>query len=48
MIRVIDVPTISSAAKPNMRWAAGFHEVTMPFRSLLMMASSDDAMIAAR
>src|ERR1700759_3283045 len=48
MIRRIDVPIISAAEWPNNRSAAGFQLVTVPFRSLLMMASSDDSTIAAR
>src|SRR5437868_2449093 len=48
MIFVIDAPIISSAVNPNIRSAAGFHDVTMPFKSLLTIASSDEATSAAR
>ena len=44
---VIDLPIISSAVYPKTRSAAWFHEVTIPFRSLLMMASSEDSTMAA-
>src|SRR5688572_24433741 len=43
----IERPIISSAVYPNMRSAAGFHDWTMPFRSLLMIASSEYWTIAA-
>jgi len=43
----IDRPTASTSVYPNMRSAAGFHEVMMLFRSLVMMASSDDSTTAA-
>ena len=44
----IDLPIISSAVYPKIRCAPGFHEVTTPFKSLLIIASSDDATRAAR
>ncbi len=44
----IDAPIISSAVKPNSCSAALFHEVTMPSRVLLTIASSEDATMAAR
>lgn len=43
-----DCPTISAGEKPNNRSAALFQLVTVPLRSLLMIASSDDSTIAAR
>src|SRR5580658_7800805 len=46
MIIVIGCPTISAAVYPNKRSAPLFQLVTMPLRSLLMMASSDESMIA--
>ena len=47
-MRRMDVPIISSAVYPNMRSAAWFHDRTIPFKSLLTMASSDDSTMAAR
>ncbi len=47
MIRRIELPIISAAVNPNIRSAASFHDRTVPFKSLLTMASSDDATIAA-
>ena len=43
----IDCPIASAAVYPNMRSAAGFHDVMMLVRSLVMMASSDDSTTAA-
>ena len=40
-------PMISAAVYPKRRSAAGFHEVMMPLRLLLMIASSDDSTIAS-
>src|SRR5690349_10830314 len=48
MIRRMGCPIISAAVKPKSRSAAVFHEVTTPWSVLLTMASSDDAMMAAR
>ena len=45
---MIDWPTASSAVYPNSCSAPLFHDVMMPVRSLLTMASSDDSTIAAR
>ncbi len=44
----MDWPIISAAVKPNIRSAAVFHEVTIPFRSLPTIASSLDSTIAAK
>src|ERR1051326_2039429 len=44
---VIDRPMISFAFQPNMRSAALFQLVTIPLRSLLTMASSEDSTMAA-
>ena len=44
----MDPPTISAAENPKMASAAVFHDVTMPFRSLLTIASSLESTIAAR
>ena len=43
----IDCPIASAAVYPNMRSAAGFHDVMMLFRSFVMIASSDDSTTAA-
>src|SRR5712671_3987701 len=48
MILRIDCPIMSAAVQPNILSAARFHDVTMPSRSLLMMASSDESTMAAR
>ena len=45
---VIDWPIASSARVPNNRSAPWFHDVMMPVKSLLTIASSDDSTIAAR
>jgi hypothetical protein len=47
MIMVIGRPMTSSDVQPNIRSAAVFQEVMRPVRSLLTIASSDDATIAA-
>src|SRR5579864_8086938 len=47
MIRVICCPMASSGVYPNMRSALLFQLVMMPSRFLLIMASSDEATIAA-
>src|ERR1700680_1909138 len=44
---VMDWPIASAAAYPNSCSAARFQEVMIPVRSLLIIASSDDSMIAA-
>ena len=44
----IDLPIASASVYPNMRSAAGFHDVMMLFRSFVMIASSDDSTTAAR
>ena len=46
-MRVIGWPTISSAEYPKIRSALWFQLKTMPSRSLPMMASPDDSMMAA-
>ena len=46
-IRWIDWPIASRAVQPNSRSAPRFHEVITPSSVLLMMASSDEATIAA-
>ena len=48
MIRRIDCPIASVSVYPKIRSAAAFHEVIVPVRSLLMMASSEEATMAAR
>jgi hypothetical protein len=48
MMNVIDRPTASAAEKPKSRSAPRFHDVMMPSRSLLTIASSLDSTIAAR
>ena len=45
---VIDRPIASAAVYPNICAAARFHEVMIPSRSWLTMASLDDSTIAAR
>src|SRR5438270_8724750 len=47
MMIVIGCPMISSALKPKIRSAALFQLLTIPFRSLLIIASSEDSTIAA-
>ena len=42
----IDLPTASPDVKPNIRSAALFHDVMMPFRSLLIIASSEESTMA--
>jgi hypothetical protein len=44
---VMDRPIASPADQPNMRSAAGFHEVMMPSSVLLTMASSEELTMAA-
>ncbi len=48
MIIKIDLPIISSAVYPKIRSADRFQDRTIPFRSLLTIASSDDSTIADR
>jgi hypothetical protein len=48
MIARIDRPIISEDVYPNIRSAAGFHDVTTLRRSLLTMASSDEWTIEDR
>ena len=45
-ITSIGLPIISAAVYPKIRSAAGFQLRTMPLRSLLTIASSEDSMIA--
>jgi hypothetical protein len=40
MMQVMDWPIISASRYPKIRSAAGFQEVTIPLRVLLMIASS--------
>ena len=47
MINRIDWPTASASVYPKVRSAAAFQEVIVPVRSSLMMASPDEATIAA-
>src|SRR6476660_385558 len=47
MMMVIGLPIASAAVQPNIRSAAAFQEVMTPFKSLLTIASSDEATIAA-
>ncbi len=42
-----DFPIASASVYPNMRSAAGFQDVMMLSRFLVMMASSDDSINAA-
>ena len=44
MSRRIDWPIISDASYPKIRSAAGFQDVTIPSRFLLMIASSEPSM----
>ncbi len=46
--RVMDWPTISSAGYPKIRSAPSFQLVTMPHKSLPIMASSENSTIAAK
>jgi hypothetical protein len=46
MMMRIDWPT-ASAVEPKIRSAAAFHDVMMPFTSLLMIASSEPSTMAA-
>ena len=46
-ISVMGWPIASAAVQPNIRSAAGFHEVITPFRVLLTITSSDDSTMAA-
>ena len=48
MIRVMDLPMICSAEKPNRRSAPWFQLVTMPSSVFEAMASSDEETIEAR
>ena len=48
MMAMIEWPTISSGVKPNIRSAAEFQDITVPVRSLLMMASLDNSTMAAK
>jgi hypothetical protein len=47
MVRM-ERPIISAAVKPKSRSAERFQDTTIPFRSLLMIASSLDSTMAAK
>src|SRR6185503_13284123 len=47
MMMVMGLPIASWAVQPNIRSAAAFQDMITPFKSLLTIASSDDATIAA-
>ena len=47
MMRVIGWPAASAAVQPNIRSAAGFHEVMIPSRVLLTITSLDESTMAA-
>src|SRR4026207_625848 len=47
MMMVMGLPIASAAVQPNIRSAAAFQDMITPFKSLLTIASSEEATIAA-
>src|SRR4051812_43402615 len=48
MMMVMGWPIASAAVQPNIRSADAFHDMIFPVKSLLTIASSEDATIAAK